>query len=450
MFGRWWGRVVARRRIQGSTLDLGAQVSDEQIIRRRIRISETQRTQSVSILGVTGSGKSFLNRHFAEQDVRDGRGFLYFDLHGDATPFLVGLVAMRERVTGQDLSERLIVIDPADPETSVGLNPLEPHGGGSRFLQVSEFTEVLKKRWHLDSFGARTDELLRNSLHVLADNGLTLLELGSLLSNESFRERCLQKAQNPEVREYFENRYDKASEPMRATMREPILNKITAFTADPRFRHIVGQQNSTFSVLEALDKGLWIVVNLHKGKLGDQAATLGSLFLALVKNAVFTRQSRELFTLYCDEIQNLVAYGAEIETILSEARKFAVGVVSANQFSAQMAPDVRAALLAVGTHVYFQLSSADAQQVAGALDAGRSLAERLKNLPRRHFVVKAGQDRWREGAVPFVREPSANSADLLARSRARWARSREAVEASIRERRAGLQLNSKESLDDWE
>src|SRR5207237_9834674 len=108
--------------------------------------------------------------------------------------------------------------------------------------------------------------------------------------------------------------------------------KTTAFTADPHFRHILGQQRSSFSLLEAMDRGYWIVFNLDKGRLGEQASTLGSLFLTKLKNAVFGRRSRKLFTLYCDEIQNLVTLEGGIDTLLSEARKFSVGVCSATQF----------------------------------------------------------------------------------------------------------------------
>ncbi len=444
------GMFPKRAARPAATLDLGRVVSDGEVTRRRVGIPHGERARSIAILGTTGSGKSFLGRHFAEQDIREDNGFLYYDLHGDATPFLVGTVAARERISGQDLSDRLIVVDPADPAASVGLNPLEARTAGNRFVEISEFTEVLKKRWHLDSFGARTDELLRNALYVLADNGLTLLELSLLLSHAAFRADCLQRTTNAEVREYFENRYDRVSEPMRATMREPILNKISAFTADPHFRHIIGQRQSTFSVSEALDSKTWIILNLHKGKLGEQAATLGSLFLTLVKHAIFARKSRSLFTLYCDEIQNLVSYGAEIDTILSEARKFSTGIISANQFTGQTPPDVRSALQAVGTHVYFQLSSQDAHQVSTSLDGGQSLEARLKNLPRQHFIVKTAQEPWREGVVPFVREPSIDFSDLLSRSQARWARKRSDVEQEIQARRAGFQQTEKGALHEWE
>src|SRR5207249_2827856 len=152
----------------------------------------------------------------------------------------------QEKILRRGLSDRLIVVEPADMESSVGLNPLEQRRGSDRFVQISEFAKILKQRWHLDALGARTDELLRNSLYVLAENGLTLLEFAPLLSHAAFRAKCMEHVANPEIKQYFLSRYDKASEPMRAYMREPILNKTSAFTADPHFRHIVGQALSTF------------------------------------------------------------------------------------------------------------------------------------------------------------------------------------------------------------
>jgi len=357
---------------------------------------------------------------------------------------------MHERFRNQDLSDRLIVVEPADLEASVGINPLEGQTVNDRFVQVAEFAQVLRQRWHLDSFGARTDELLRNSLHVLAENGLTLLELAPLLTHAAFRTNCLQNVTNAEVGQYFELRYDEASEPMRATMREPILNKTSAFTGDPRFRHIIGQQHSTVSLLDAMDRGYWIIFNLHKGRLGEQAITLGSLFLTAIKSALFSRTSRALFTLYCDEIQNLVAFGSGLEVILSESRKFGISVVSANQFLDQYPAEMRAAILAVGTHIFFQLSSSDAHQIAAALDGGKPLAEILKNLPRRHMVVKAGHERWREAMVPTVHEPKIDPTDLLNRSRARWARNRSEIEKEIRTRQAMIGRSKAEALNDWE
>src|SRR5258708_4891691 len=403
--------LFRRKRRPKGNLNLGLRVFDGEVTRSHADIGAERRTMHVAVLGKSGSGKSSLLRYFSQQDINAGRGFIYFDLHGDATPFLLRTIAAREQEIHRHLSNKLVVIEPADPEISVGFNPLDHDSRG--FVRIGEIAEVLKARWHLDSFGARTDELLRNALFVLSANGLTLLELAPFLSQSGFRAACLKYVSNTDVRQYFELRYDQVSEAMRATMREPILNKTSAFTADPHFRHIIGQKRSTFSQPDAMDQGPWVIVNLEKGRLGEHTPILRSLIFTVLKNALFARETRSLYTVYCDEIQNLIAYGSGLETVLSEARKFGVAVVSANQFLDQYPAEMRAAILAMGTHAFFQLSSLDAGQVAQALDGGKDSARRLKNLPQRHCVVKSGPDRWIEVQVPLVRTPQVDYNSLL-------------------------------------
>ncbi len=441
-------KLFRRKARPKGNLDLGLRVFDGEVTRQHIEISKERRTMHVAVLGKSGSGKSSLLRYFSQQDINADRGFFYFDLHGDATPFLLRTIAAREQEIGRHLSNKLIVVAPADPEISVGFNPLDDDSRG--FVRIGEIAEVLKARWHLDSFGARTDELLRNSLFVLSANGLTLLELAPFLSHSGFRAQCLKQVLNAEVRQYFELRYDQTSEAMRATMREALLNKTSAFTADPHFRHIIGQTQSTFSIPDAMDQGHWVIVNLEKGRLGEHALSLGSLIFTVLKNALFTRETRSLYTVYCDEIQNLIAYGSGIETVLSEARKFGVAVVSANQFLDQYPAEMRAAILAMGTHAFFQLSSLDAAQVAQALDGGKSLAERLKNLPQRHCVVKSGPDRWIEVQVPLVRTPQVDYNSLLDRSRYKHGRLRANIERDIAKRQEAFSRTTDDVLKEWE
>jgi len=446
-----WNRLAGRRRgarFEGGSLDVGFRVVDDEVTRRRVTLTTQERMRHVVVLGKTGSGKSYLLRHMSEQDINKDRGFVYLDLHGDATPFLMRAINARERREHRHLSDKLVLIDPSDPIMSVGLNPLEQES--EDFVRIAEMAEILKRHWALDHFGARTDELLRNTLYALSANGLTLVEIVPFLTNGAFRAACLTKVPNADVRQYFELRYDRASEAMQATMREPILNKTSAFTADPKFRHIVGQEHSSFSFREAMDEGYWIIVNLSKGRLGVQSLTLGSLIFTMAKNALFARTSERLSTLYCDEIQNFVAQAGEIETVLSEARKTRTGFVAAHQFLDQLPAEMRSALFSAGTHVFFQLSSADATQVSQALDGGKPLAERLKNLHQRHAIVKSGADRWAEVRIPDISSPKVDYIDLLNRVRYTRGRVRAHVERDIAKRREGFLSQHEGAIHDYE
>jgi hypothetical protein len=275
--------------------------------------------------------------------------------------------------------------------------------------------------------------------------------LAPLLTNEAFRARCLRGVSNSEARDYFAVRYNQASEGQQNQFRDAVLNKVSAFTADPHFRHILGQQSSTFSLIDAIDDGYWIILNLDKGRLGEHAATLGSLLLTKVKNALFARRRRRLFTLYCDEIQNLVAIDSSLDTLLSEARKFGIGVVSANQFLDQFPAQMRAAIMAIGTHILFQLSSGDADKMAAALDGGKHLAEILRNLPPRHLIVKTGHYNYARVVVPEFQAPRADYHGLLSRCKSRWARRRRDVEREIRSRvHVDRNQENREALHGWE
>lgn len=315
-------------------------------------------------------------------------------------------------------------------------------------MEVAGIAGVLKDRWGLTSLGAQTEELLRNTLHVLADGGQTLLETTPLLSNRSFRNRCLKQVRNHDVREYFEDRYEPMSEGMKATVRNPVLNKLSEFVSDMHFRHILGQQRSTFSFLDALENGQIVLVDLSNGKLGKHSNTLASLLFSQVHNAIFRRRSREIYTLYCDEIQNLISAETDIESLFSEARKFGVSIASANQFLEQFPRSMRSAIQAVGTHIAFQTSAEDATTMASILDGGRAVADTLKSLPHRQFVAKLGSFPWVHVQVPALKPCHRPFQDLLARSNARFARRRDVVEAEIRSRRPSK--TKTEVLDAWE
>lgn len=428
---RAWNYFTSRHPTNPTDLALGRRLVDGTLTRVRVSLPHARRPEHIAVLGKTGSGKSSLLRYWAAQDIRARRGFVFFDLHGDATPAILKEVASEEQRRKVDLSGNLIIIDPSDRKVSVGLNILEGGDEQSGYVQIAEIAALLRDRWHLDTLGVRTEELLRCGLLLLRDNGFTILELSLLLTNTPFRLSCLRYAKNPEAKTYFETRFEPLSEPMKGIYREAVLNKLTAFTADPHFRHVLGQRSSTFDLRAAVDEGCWIIVNLDKGKLGEQAATLGSLLLSRIKHTLFGRSSRRLLTLYCDELQNLVPLAGGLESLLAEARKLGVSVVSANQYLEQYPGSMRAAVLAVGTLALFQLSSSDAERLGSALGGGRYLRETLRNLPKRELLVKSGSLPYEHVRVPELELPRVRSESLRHRSNARFARSREAVEEHI-------------------
>jgi Type IV secretion-system coupling protein DNA-binding domain len=430
-------------------LNLGYIVQHGQLrLDQPVSLPHRRRPEHLAILGKTGTGKSSLLQHLCEQDIRASRSFVFFDLHGDATPMLARLVAAEEERRGQDLSERFVIFDPADRKQSIGINILKPEDELQRYVQIAEVTEILRSRWKLEVFGARTEELLRNSLQVLQDNQLTLIDIVPLLTNRAFRLACVGRTTSPEAVLYFSSRYNRLSEAAQAEYREAVLNKVTVFASDPHFRHVLGQEPSTVSLKEVMEGGFWMVLNLDKGRLGEQATTLGSLLLTCLRHALFARDSRELLTLYCDEFQNLVSL-EQVDTILAEARKLGISVASANQYLDQYPEGMQAAVLSVGTLLFFQLSGFDANRIASALGGGWDLAHQLRSLPSRQLIARLGRGPTQHIGVPEVLSPQTESAGLISRSNARFARPRVQIEEAIAQREASAKTSNK-SLDEWD
>lgn len=439
-----WNRIAGARapRLEGG-LPLGRLVIDERVTAKPYFLPTQSRLRHMVIQGKTGSGKSFSILSIAFHDVDARRGFALFDLHGDLIPEVLSQIAKKNA----DYPAVPVLIDPADPLFAVGLNPLEVADEYSRFREVAEVTRSLADRW--DFKGARTEELLRNTLYALSANGLTILEASLFLANDDYRRELLKKVSNQDVLEYFELRFNPVSDSMKATMREPVLNKLSEFTADPHFRYILGQRHSTFSFDDVLSEGKIVLVNLNKGKLGIHATTFGSLILAKLKAAIFRRQKRQLFSVFADEMQNLAASDTDFEVLFSEARKFGVGIVTANQFSAQLPQSMRSAVQAIGTRVFFQLSPEDAGFAAQEIDGGKAMAERLRNLQPRHAIVKSGSYAAQEIVTLNLELSHAPTDKLIHLSNSIFARRRAEVDADIRARRPKPQVG-KEAISDWE
>jgi hypothetical protein len=325
----------------------------------------------IYILGGTGMGKTKLIEFLIQRNILAGNGIALIDPHGDLSDSILRFLA--HRVTSsdmEDLGKQLILVEPFDREWAVGFNPLDALG--QPFAASLELVDIFRRFWGDGYWGPRMDELLRNSLVTLSENSLTLLETRPLLTHPEFRERLVENVSFGEVRDYWNYRYNPLSEKMQSMYREPVLNKITAFIADPAIYRILGQRESTINFREAMDRGKWILLNLSKGHLKENVRLLGTLFLTKLKQASLSRinipeESRRPFFVFADEFQNFI--GEDIETILSEARKFRLGLTLAHQNLDQLPAQLRSVILSnAGTEVFFRLSHHDATQVSSEMD----------------------------------------------------------------------------------
>ena len=354
----------------------------------RAFLDEVSRLKHVYILGSTGSGKTKVIESLVRQDILSNRGVLVADPHGDLMTNILSFLAQNfSRQETDDLGGRLILIEPFNQEYAIGFNPLEAN---QPFSAMLELFEIFQRFWGNGVWGPRMSELLRNMILTLSQNHLTLLEARPLLSQEGFRQRMIENISFGEVRDYWSYRYNPLSEKMQALYREPVLNKISAFVTDPSIFRILGQRESTVNFREAMDQGKWILLNLSKGQLKENIRLLGTLFLAKMKQAALSRidtpeDRRRPFFIYIDEFQNFI--GEDLESMLSEARKFHLGLTMANQNLDQLPRELRSAILGnVSTEIFFRLSHHDASQISSEMD------QKEKSLIEKKIIdLKTGQ-----------------------------------------------------------
>ncbi len=398
-------------RFHGRDLLLGVTTTGEH--REPVILKEELRPTHLAIIGLSGVGKSYLIENLIRQDIQQGTGFILFDVHGDLADSVVAHLASHAS-KNPELADKVVLIEPFDPVASIGFNPLEQVSSSSAHAQAQELAGVLRVRWETKSFGPRSEELMRHALYTLSVNNLTLLELPALLTQANFREKLLEQVSDRTVLEYWRDRYGPLSEGMRVVIREPLLTRVSAFLADPQIREIVGQRQTTFSFGKAIREGQWVVVNLSKGKLGEEnSAVLGSLLFTKLKLDVMAQarvpeKDRRLFAVYADELQNLV--GSNVLALIAEARKYRVSITTGQQFWEQLPPHMRTAVLGMGSRIFFRLHYHDAAELAGEVHPSRRLfyAEKIASLPNREAIFRTGIERPREFVAESRRSVSSD------------------------------------------
>jgi hypothetical protein len=286
----------------------------------------------------------------------------------------------------------LVYFDVPNMAQPLGFNPLERVPPLKRPLAASGILDVFKKIW-ADSWGPRLEYILRNALLALLDQPeATLADVLRLLDDAPYRRNAAMRCWNPQVRDFWLKEFENYPKNFRLEAIAPIQNKVGAFVTDPVLRGILIQPKSSFDLRQVMDEGKILLVNLAKGRIGeDTAALLGALLVSRIGLAGLSRtdipeEERRDFHVYLDEFQNFTTLG--LATMLSELRKYRVNLVLAHQYLSQLELEVRDAILGnVGTITSFRLGVTDAEILAKEFYPEFSV-EDLINLPNYNIYLK--------------------------------------------------------------
>jgi type IV secretory pathway TraG/TraD family ATPase VirD4 len=325
----------------------------------RFGIKRDDRRAHMYVIGKTGTGKSTLLETLIRQDMASGQGLALLDPHGDLV----------EKVLAQLPEQRkddVIYFNVPDHTQPLGLNPLENIAPLKRPFAASGLIEVFKKIW-MDSWGPRLEHIMRNALLALLDQPqATLADILRLLNDQEFRRKAQARIQNDQVRDFWAKEYENYPVRFRLEAIAPIQNKVGAFLANPVLNKILTQTKNAFYLRRVMDEGKILLVNLAKGKIGEDTATLlGALLVTRIGLAALSRadvpeEDRKDFYLYLDEFQNFTTLS--LATMLSELRKYRVNMIFAHQYLSQLDLQVRDAILGnVGTLISFRLGVTDAE-----------------------------------------------------------------------------------------
>ena len=342
-------------------------------------VRRADRRSHMYVIGKTGTGKSTLLETMLIQDIEAGQGFALFDPHGSLAR------SVRAAVPARRIGD-LVYLDVADPSLKWHFNPLAGIVPTKRALAVSGLVEVFQKLWS-DAWGPRLEHLLRNVLWTLLETpGATLADVSPLLADKEFRRELIDDLENEVVRGFWEDEFAKYSPAFRAVVTAPLLNKLGALLTDPTMKRILTGSVNTLDLRSLMDSGKALLVNLDKGRIGEgPASVLGSLLVAHIALAGLSRNDkpeaeRRDFFVYLDEFQTFATLS--LTTMLSELRKYRVGMVLAHQYLGQLVPDIRDAVFGnTGTQVAFRISAADAAFLAREFSPTFS-ADDFISLPR--------------------------------------------------------------------
>ena len=409
-------------------------------VRKPIRLADKDRRRHIHIIGQTGVGKSVLQENLAYQDMLAGRGFALVDPHGDLAEALLAKVP-RDRV------EDIVYFDPGDMSNPIGLNMFEFDHPDQKDFLVQEAINMLYGLYdpgHTGIVGPRLEHIFRNcALLLMADPaGGTFVDVPKLLVDEQFRNAKLKYVTDRQVLDFWTKEFPASQRSNEAgDLISWVISKFGPFISNDAMRNIIGQTKSSFNFPEIMNNNKILLVNLSKGKMGDlNSKLLGIIFVMKFQAAAMARANipeheRKDFTLYVDEFQNFAT--DSFETILSEARKYRLSLVLANQFMTQLKEELREAILGnVGTTITGRIGTTDAEIMVKRYTPVFT-AEDLTKLPNFESVCVAQINGTPSAPfsmawIPPMGEPNQQLSGALKKlSAAKYGRPRDQVERDI-------------------
>ncbi len=327
--------------------------------RKRFGIKRRDRSKHMYIIGKTGMGKTTLLENMAIQDIENGEGIAIIDPHGEFAEKMLDFVP-EERV------KDVVYFAPHDIDWPIAFNVMENVDSTQRHLVSAGLLGVFKKIW-VDAWSARMEYILSNAILALLEYpNSTLLGINRMFADKNYRKEVVSKITDPVVKAFWTDEFAKYTDKFATEATAAIQNKVGQFVSNPLIRNIIGQPKSAFDIREVMDKKKILIMNLSKGRIGEENSRLigqmliTKIYLSAMSRVDVPEEKREDFYLYVDEFQNFAS--ESFADILSEARKYRLNLILAHQYIAQMDEKVNDAVFGnVGTMVSFRVGATDAE-----------------------------------------------------------------------------------------
>ncbi len=418
---------------------------------KKFGIKADDRRRHMYIIGKTGMGKTTILENMVYSDIQAGHGVGVVDPHGEFAEKILDFIP-------EHRLDDVVYFNPSDIDHPIGFNPIEQVGNEFRHLIASSIMGVFKKIWP-DVWSSRMEYILNNALLALLEYpDSTLLGIMRLLNDKEYRRRIVENLQDPVIKSFWVNEFSRYSQKFETEATAAIQNKIGQFISNPLIRNILGQSQSAISMRKIMDEKKILIVNLSKGKMGeDNSALLGSMIITRLQLAAMSRvdipeKDRKDFYLYVDEFQNFAT--DSFANILSEARKYRLCLILAHQYISQLTHDgntkVRDAVFGnVGTIVTFRIGAEDAEFLEKEFLPDFT-ANDLVNLPKYNTYIKllidgmASRPFSAEMLPPFPSMEKTFKETLIKNSRTKYGTPRQVVEKNI----AGEWMEDMNAMDE--